>query len=167
VFGGWSLYRYFGLSDELSGTTAVSTLVERIIAVESDGDPNAKNSRSSAMGLGQFLDETWLDLVRAYRPDLARGRSARETLDLRRGRIVYSLLSLRLHGIRRRFRLVVKRSEQREEGSSREAPMRSQDTLTRSDLTVPWRGSAVGKEREARWTARNASRVSDSRHKSR
>ena len=62
----------------------MSALVERIIAVESNGDPNAKNSRSSAMGLGQFLDETWLDLVRAYRPDLARGRSARETLDLRR-----------------------------------------------------------------------------------
>jgi hypothetical protein len=36
------------------------------------------------MGLGQFLDETWLDLMRAYRPDLARGRSEKETLDLRR-----------------------------------------------------------------------------------
>ena len=83
-FGGWSLYRYFSQPDELSGRAAVSALVERIIAVESNGDPNAKNSRSSAMGLGQFLDETWLDLVRAYRPDLARGRSARETLDLRR-----------------------------------------------------------------------------------
>jgi len=81
---GWSLYGYFSQPDELSGTTAVSALVERIIAVESNGDPNAKNSRSSAIGLGQFLDETWLDLVRAYRPDLARGRSARETLDLRR-----------------------------------------------------------------------------------
>jgi hypothetical protein len=81
---GWSLYGYFHQSDELSGTTAVSALVERIIAVESNGDANAKNSRSSAVGLAQFLDETWLDLVRAYRPDLARGRSARETLDLRR-----------------------------------------------------------------------------------
>jgi hypothetical protein len=81
---GWSLYGYFNQPDELSGTTAVSALVERIIAVESNGDPNAKNSRSSAMGLGQFLDETWLDLVRAYRPDLVRGRSARETLNLRR-----------------------------------------------------------------------------------
>ncbi len=80
---GWSLYGYF-YPDEVSGTTAVSALVERIIAVESNGDPNAKNSRSSAVGLAQFLDETWLDLVRAYRPDLARGRSARETLDLRR-----------------------------------------------------------------------------------
>ena len=83
-FGGWSLYRFLSQSDELSNTTAVSALVERIIAVESNGDPNAKNNRSSAMGLGQFLDETWLDLVRAYRPDLVRGRNARETLDLRR-----------------------------------------------------------------------------------
>ena len=82
--GGWSLYLYFGRSEELSGQAAVSALVERIIAVETNGDPNAKNSRSSAMGLGQFLDETWLDLMRAYRPDLARGRSERETLDLRR-----------------------------------------------------------------------------------
>jgi Transglycosylase SLT domain len=81
---GWSVYGYFNRADEVSGTTAVSALVERIIAVESNGDPNAKNTRSSALGLAQFLDETWLDLVRAYRPDLARGRSARETLDLRR-----------------------------------------------------------------------------------
>ena len=83
-FGGLGLYRFLDQSDDLSGTTAVSALVERIIAVESNGDPNAKNSRSSATGLGHFLDETWLDLVRAYRPDLARGHSARETLDLRR-----------------------------------------------------------------------------------
>ena len=81
---GWSLYGYFTQPDELSGTTAVSALVERIIAVESNGDANAKNSRSSAVGLAQFLDETWLDLVRAYRPDLTRGRGTRETLNLRR-----------------------------------------------------------------------------------
>jgi hypothetical protein len=83
-FGGWSLYQYFSKPDELSGRAAVSALVERINAVESNGDPNAKNNRSSAMGLGQFLDETWLDLVRAYRPDLTRSRSASETLELRR-----------------------------------------------------------------------------------
>jgi hypothetical protein len=39
---GWSLYGYFNQPDALSGTTAVSALVERIIAVESNGDPNAK-----------------------------------------------------------------------------------------------------------------------------
>ena len=36
------------------------------------------------MGLGQFLDETWLDLIRTHRPDLARGRSKDEMLELRR-----------------------------------------------------------------------------------
>jgi hypothetical protein len=46
--------------------------------------PNAMNKLSSALGLGQFLDETWLDLIRAYRPDLSRGRSKDETLQLRR-----------------------------------------------------------------------------------
>jgi len=63
---------------------AIDTVVDRIIGVESDGDPNAKNKRSSATGLGQFLDETWLDMIRAHRPDLAKGRSQAEVLELRR-----------------------------------------------------------------------------------
>jgi hypothetical protein len=63
---------------------AIDTVVERIIGVESDGDPNAKNKRSSATGLGQFLDETWLDMIRAHRSDLAKGRSQAEVLELRR-----------------------------------------------------------------------------------
>jgi hypothetical protein len=61
-----------------------ASVVERIIDVESGGDPNAKNKRSSATGLGQFLDETWLDMIRAHRPDLAKGRSQNEILELRR-----------------------------------------------------------------------------------
>jgi hypothetical protein len=44
---------------------------DSIIAAESGGDPNAKNSRSSASGPGQFLDSTWVDTVRKHRPDLA------------------------------------------------------------------------------------------------
>jgi hypothetical protein len=63
--------------------TAVKTLVERIIAVESNGDPNAKNKRSSATGAGQFLDDTWLDAVRRHRRDLIQGRSEKEVLELR------------------------------------------------------------------------------------
>jgi hypothetical protein len=63
---------------------AIDAVVERIIRIESGGDPNATNNRSSAMGLGQFLDETWLDLIRIHRPDLARGRSKDEMLELRR-----------------------------------------------------------------------------------
>jgi hypothetical protein len=70
--------------DDPAGGVAVEAVVERIIGVESNGDPNAKNKRSSATGLGQFLDETWLDLIQTQRPDLARGRSKDEILALRR-----------------------------------------------------------------------------------
>jgi hypothetical protein len=61
--------------EEITGTAAVNAVVDRIIRVESNGDPNAKNKRSSALGLGQFLNETWLDMIRSHRPDLARGRN--------------------------------------------------------------------------------------------
>jgi hypothetical protein len=70
--------------EEPTAAAAIHTVVERIIGVESDGDPNAKNKRSSATGLGQFLDETWLDMIHAHRPDLAKGRSQAEILELRR-----------------------------------------------------------------------------------
>jgi len=68
---------------ELTGTAAIHSVVEQIIRVESNGDPNAKNSRSTAIGLGQFLEETWLDMIRTHRPDLAKGRSQPEILELR------------------------------------------------------------------------------------
>jgi len=83
-FGGSNLYRFHDSRDELTGKAAVNAVVERIIGVESNGDPNAKNKHSSATGFGQFLDETWLDMIRAYRPDLTKGRSENETLELRR-----------------------------------------------------------------------------------
>ena len=83
-FSGSNLYRYFDRRDELTGRAAVNAAVERIIGVESNGNPNAKNSRSSATGPGQFLNETWLDLIRTYRPDLIGGHSESETLELRR-----------------------------------------------------------------------------------
>jgi len=62
----------------------LDSIVEQIIKVESDGDPNGKNKRSSATGLGQFLDETWLRLIRTHRPDLITARSEVEVLELRR-----------------------------------------------------------------------------------
>lgn len=40
----------------------------KTIGVESSGDPNAKNSRSSATGLGQFTKGTWAGLMRDF-PD--------------------------------------------------------------------------------------------------
>jgi hypothetical protein len=66
------------------GNGAVEAVVERIIAVESNGDPNARNKRSSATGAGQFLDETWLEMIRTYRRDLVGDRSEKEILELRR-----------------------------------------------------------------------------------
>ena len=81
---GASLYQYFDRRDELTGQAAISAVVERIIAAESNGDPNLKDNHSSATGLGQFLDDTWLELIRHYRPDLTKGRSESETLELRR-----------------------------------------------------------------------------------
>ncbi len=68
----------------LFGDGAVKAVVERIIDVESGGDPNARNKRSSATGAGQFLDETWLEMIRAHRRDLVGSRSEKEILDLRR-----------------------------------------------------------------------------------
>ncbi len=73
----------FGNENELMASTAIDSIVERIIAVESDNIPGTKNSRSSATGPGQFIDETWLELIRAYRPDLIPGRSKPDLLKLR------------------------------------------------------------------------------------
>ena len=83
---------------------AINAVVDGIIGVESDGDPNATNKRSSALGLGQFLDETWLDLIRTHRPDLARGRSKDETLQLRREAKLAREITMRYRAERRNMR---------------------------------------------------------------
>jgi hypothetical protein len=85
---GWSAGRYFhrapAPAQELNQGVSFDTVVDQIIRIESNGDPNLKNMRSSATGLGQFLDETWLLLMRAHRPDLVRELTEAEVLDLRR-----------------------------------------------------------------------------------
>jgi hypothetical protein len=58
-------------------------LIDSIIGVESGGNPNATNPNSSASGLGQFIDSTWLDTIRTARPDLAQGKSDAELLSLK------------------------------------------------------------------------------------
>lgn len=65
------------------GSTGVSQFVERIIGVESGGNPTAKNPNSSATGLGQFISSTWLDMMRRYKPEMAAELSKREQLALR------------------------------------------------------------------------------------
>ena len=72
------------LNGPLSGNAAVDAMVDRIITAESNDNAAAKNKRSSATGPAQFIDETWLEMVRAYRPDLAKGRKREQVLALRR-----------------------------------------------------------------------------------
>ena len=52
---------------------AISRYVSRVIGAESGGDRFAKNPDSSATGLGQFIESTWIDLFRRYFPDRAAG----------------------------------------------------------------------------------------------
>lgn len=78
------LFRDTHLTGKPIDKAAVEALIERIIDVESNGDPNESNKRSSATGAAQFLDDTWREAVRRHRPDLVQRRSDKELLELRR-----------------------------------------------------------------------------------
>ncbi|MFN3145148.1 MAG: peptidoglycan DD-metalloendopeptidase family protein [Paracoccaceae bacterium] len=67
----------------VTGNAAVEALVSQIIDVESAGVATAKNSRSSATGLGQFIDSTWLRMMADYRPDLYAEMTRPQLLELR------------------------------------------------------------------------------------
>lgn len=47
------------------------------------GNPAARNPNSSAMGDGQFIEATWLDLMKRNRPDLVQGKSNADILAMR------------------------------------------------------------------------------------
>ena len=55
----------------------------RIIQVESNGNPLARSKTSSASGLGQFTDKTWLDLIKQTHPELAADHNDAQLLALR------------------------------------------------------------------------------------
>lgn len=58
-------------------------IADQIIQVESGGNPNARNPNSSAGGLGQFTDATWLNTIKAHRPDLASQYSTSDLLKMK------------------------------------------------------------------------------------
>lgn len=74
---------YFGSGTEVLASDSIESLIGHIIRVESAGNASARNPRSTATGLGQFIESTWLRMMRSYRPDLVATMSRRELLDLR------------------------------------------------------------------------------------
>lgn len=66
-----------------AGDMGDSDIVARIIGIESGGNPRAQNPLSSARGLGQFIESTWMDMITRHRPDLLAGRSRAQVLALR------------------------------------------------------------------------------------
>lgn len=62
----------------------VQDTVSRIIGYESGNNPNIKNKKSTAEGLGQFIDSTWFHMVRKYRPDIANGKTNAQLKALKR-----------------------------------------------------------------------------------
>lgn len=64
-------------------SVASGSLVDRIIGVESSGNRFAKNPDSSATGLGQFIESTWLRMFKQYFPDRAAGMTDAMILALR------------------------------------------------------------------------------------
>ncbi|MGF7213100.1 hypothetical protein GGE65_007736 [Skermanella aerolata] len=49
----------------------------------STGNPAARNPNSTAMGDGQFIESTWLDLMKRNRPDLVKGKTDADILSMR------------------------------------------------------------------------------------
>lgn len=62
---------------------AAEYVAEKIIQTESGGNANIKNNRSSALGLGQFTSDTWLELVKRTNPEFAAGKTDPELLAYR------------------------------------------------------------------------------------
>lgn len=58
-------------------------MVEQIKQVESSGDPEARNPKSTATGLFGFVDNTWVEQAREALPE-AEGMTREQILELRR-----------------------------------------------------------------------------------
>lgn len=60
---------------------AMPQIVRGLVGTESGGDPNARNPLSSATGRGQFINSTWLDMMKGE-PE-AQGKTPAEVLAMR------------------------------------------------------------------------------------
>lgn len=72
------------VADSFDGLNdAVGKFVNNVVKAESGGNASAKNPNSSATGLGQFIESTWLDLFKKNFPDRAQGMADATILALR------------------------------------------------------------------------------------
>jgi hypothetical protein len=60
--------------------------LQHLVGQESGGDPNARAATSTATGLGQFIEATWLDLIRRYGPRYGAGDLAAKIVKTGSGR---------------------------------------------------------------------------------
>jgi murein DD-endopeptidase MepM/ murein hydrolase activator NlpD len=67
------------------GGDVISAFVVSGIMAESGNNPNAQNALSSAGGLGQFIDSTWIAIVRKHAPEVAAGKTNEELLAMKKG----------------------------------------------------------------------------------
>ncbi|MGA1831672.1 phage tail length tape measure family protein [Rhizobium wenxiniae] len=68
------------LGENAPGTGAFA---DRVGSVESGGNASARNPNSTATGLGQFIESTWLRMFKQYFPDQARSMTNAAILALR------------------------------------------------------------------------------------
>jgi LAS superfamily LD-carboxypeptidase LdcB len=105
--GGADIYsiRPSSRADGNDQTNIIDRVMPRLIGQESSGDPNAKNPRSSAFGLGQYINSTWISSIRRHRPDLATGKTEDQILSLRRdGDLNKEILRKDMEGYERSLR---------------------------------------------------------------
>jgi hypothetical protein len=64
-------------------STVSDEVLDSGIQIESGGRVNIKAATSSALGLAQFINKTWLDIVKKHRPDVMRGKTQQQVLNMR------------------------------------------------------------------------------------
>ena len=83
-YGGYDSIDSFSRANGSAGiSNSVNSTVNKIIGVESNGKSNAQNKDSSAGGQGQFINSTWLSMIKKYRPELARGKSDSQIIGMK------------------------------------------------------------------------------------
>ena len=83
-YGGYDSIDSFSRANGSAGiSNSVNSTVNKIIGVESRGKSNAQNKDSTAGGQGQFINSTWLSMIKKYRPELARGKSDSQIIGMK------------------------------------------------------------------------------------